>query len=186
MNIILLGTRDTGGAYVLRIAVNRNLKVRFGRFQNGHAINVPAGVYVYVGSAMGSDQTLRRRVVRHATRSNNRKPHGIRDNLINMFGVEVLPKGKKKLHWHIDFLLDRSEVNLTHVIMVHSAQRLEEVFAEQLMADVSTSKLAKGLGATDARGHTHLLRVPEKMDWWSNLAKLWETINLMAKHLNVR
>ena len=171
MNIILLGTGDTGGAYVLRLVVNQNLNVQFGRFQNGRVMDVPAGVYVYVGSAMGSDQTLGRRVVRHATRSGNKKPHGIRNKLVDVFGIEVLPKGKKKLHWHIDFLLDRSEVNLTHVMMVRSAKRLEEVFAEQLMTDVTTSKLAKGLGATDTRGHTHLLHVPEKIDWWSNLAE---------------
>lgn len=179
MNVILSGSGDMGGAYVLRLMVRRNLRVRFGRFQKGRAIGVPAGVYVYVGSAMGSEQALGRRVVRHATRRGKRRPHDIRDEMIGVFGSEALPKGEKRLRWHIDFLLDRYAVDLTHVVAVRAERRLEGVFAEMFMADVSTGIIVAGLGAADVPGHTHLLRASEAMgrwcDWVGRL-KIWGSI----------
>ena len=47
--------------------------------------------------------------------------------------------------------------------------QLEGALAELLMNDPNTQVFAPGLGASDARGHTHLLRVAEDMNWWHNL-----------------
>lgn len=155
-----------GGAYVLRLRVQRNLRVRFGRFMGGRQIFVEKGMYVYVGSAMGHWETLGRRLARHASRSGSRKPHAIRGQVVDVFGEEVLPRGEKRLRWHVDFLLDRSEVDVTHMCAMCSHERLEGAIASALLGDDETRVLAPGLGASDAPGQTHLLRVPDSIDWW--------------------
>ena len=164
--VTLLGAHTCGGTYILRMVVRRNLRVRFGRFMGGQQIGVARGTYVYVGSAMGTWQKLGQRLARHASRSGILKPQRIRDEIVAVFGEDVLPKGEKRLRWHVDFLLDRWDVDVTHVLAVCSDVRLEGAIAEQLMADESTQNLATGLGASDAPGKTHLLRVPNEIGWW--------------------
>ena len=168
--LMVLGDGDTGGAYVLRIAVARNLRIRFGRFADGRRIAVPQGIFVYVGSAMGSDRGLGRRLARHASRGNGR-PHGIRQVVVDAFGSMCLPNGGKRLRWHIDFLMERREVVLTHTIAVRSENRQEEPIADLLMADSGTQVVSAGLGASDAPGRTHLLHAPAHLAWWRGLAE---------------
>ena len=43
-------------------------------------------------------------------------------------------QGTKKLHWHIDFLLDREEAEIAHVFIFPGAARLEPQLAELLAA----------------------------------------------------
>ncbi len=169
MALTVLGSGDLGGTYVLRVEVKRDLRVGFGRFMKGRKIAVPAGVYVYVGSAMGSDRSLGRRLARHATRSGRRSKHKMRDEIIEVFGADVLPKGIKQLRWHVDYLLDRREVILTDVIAIRSAVRLEGVIAEFLM--MNGEIIEKGLGASDDPGRTHLLKVSAGMGWWEKVVK---------------
>jgi Uri superfamily endonuclease len=164
--IALLGDCACGGAYVLRIVVQRNLRVRFGRFMGGRQIAVESGTYVYVGSAMGTWKKLGQRLARHASRSGSTKAQEIREDIVDAFGVGVLPKGEKRLRWHVDFLLDRHVVTVTHVLAICSEDRLEGVIADGLLNDDATQVLAPGLGASDAPGKTHLLRVPDEIAWW--------------------
>lgn len=154
----------TGGAYVLYVRVAEPLRVRFGRFRYGQLIAVPAGGYLYVGSALGRGATaLAGRLLRHATRANGRPPHALRDVLAGQLaaaGLHAPTPANKRLHWHIDYLLDEPAAELDGVYVVCTAERLEAQLVDWLAARPGIVPLATGLGASDDRGRTHLLRAP--------------------------
>lgn len=97
----------------------------------GRRFALKEGYYVYVGSAMNS---LEKRVARH-----------FREN--------------KKLHWHIDFLLE--EARLLRAYMIPSGVRLEETLS------IEVSKFGEpveGFGAGDVRVSTNLYRFEREPD----------------------
>ncbi len=166
--IILLGRESPRGAYVLRIDVDHDLRLAFGRFKGGKLIDLPAGTYSYVGSAMGRGRAaLARRLVRHASRTADQVPHQIRPALIAAFS-DVQPS-PKRLHWNIDYLLDQTAAEIRQVIAIRSETRIESAVGELLESDPHTAIIEKGLGANDLPGHTHLLRVEAGDDWWYDL-----------------
>ena len=140
------------GAYVLRIQVSKPLQIAFGRYQRGREIAIRAGDWVYVGSAMGRSSSLAHRLIRHATRTATQPAHGIRPALIRHF--DCPPPRTKTLHWHVDYLLDRVEVEIVQVLVMHSSTPLELMAAEAL--DGHAEIVASGLGASDWPGQTHL------------------------------
>lgn len=164
------------GAYVLRIVVCTDLSVTFGRLLGGRPSDVPAGEYAYVGSAMGRrGQPLASRLLRHATRSNDRHPHPIRTALIAAFercsGAAPPVPTAKTLHWHVDYLLDDLESDIAQAVVLVSRERMEPLMAERLLNDPATSVLVPGLGAGDAdeARASHLLRVCAPERWWEAL-----------------
>jgi len=165
------------GAYVLRMCVAAPLSLLFGRFQRGRPVAVPAGEALYVGSAMGrrGSSTLARRLLRHATRTPPRPPHPIREELLarlqdaGMGGPALAPPAGKRIHWHIDYLLDRPEVTLTHILAVRSRRPLEATLAQRLNRDPCTAIIAPGLGASDSAAPAHLLRLDAPPGWWEAL-----------------
>jgi Uri superfamily endonuclease len=170
--VTMLGGGATGGAYVLRIGVGQNVDVRFGRFNRGQSIAVPAGDYLYVGSAV---KGLARRLLRHASRADPAAPHAIRADLeacfisLGLINVgQSLPK-TKCLHWHIDYLLELADTELLHAYAIGSHRRLEQPIARSLEQDPATFVLAQGLGASEAPGCTHLLGVSADKSWWEAL-----------------
>ncbi len=170
------GNVPRAGAYVLRMALGADLALAFGRFRHGRAVALPAGQYVYVGSAMGrGGGRLEARLLRHATRSGTRPPHQIRADLIEYFAGaaperrEVVLPASKRLHWHVDYLLDRLEVELTQVVLVNSSVRQEPEIARILLDDPHTVVIEQGLGAADVPGGTHILRVQADEAWWRRL-----------------
>ena len=97
---------DRGGVYVLRVAVGAPLAVRFGRYGGGRPVPVPAGVYLYVGSALGARgaTALAGRLLRHATRAAG-PPQAIRPALharLAAAGLVAPLPAAKTLRWHID------------------------------------------------------------------------------------
>ncbi len=89
----------------------------------------PRGYYIYTGSAMGG---LEARVARH---------------LSNV----------KRFHWHIDYLLEQSEI-IRYAIKECSADGPREecaVHAATLEMDGAT-ELIKGFGSSDCRCRSHL------------------------------
>jgi Uri superfamily endonuclease len=80
-----------GGAYVLKIEVPRNLAFRIGALGE---VLLPAGKYLYVGSAL---KNLDQRIARHRRLGEQKTG---------------------KLHWHIDYLLTHPEINLIEAIAV--------------------------------------------------------------------
>ena len=160
-NEITIGgdTSCSGGVYVLRLRVAAPLAVVFGRFRGGQPITVPAGDYFYVGSALNG---LGARLLRHATRRGDRPPQAIRDALAGQLAAAKLPArppAAKRLHWHVDYLLDEMAVELAGVWAWRTAAPLESALAAWLAAQPGILPLAAGLGASDDRGQTHLLRV---------------------------
>ena len=125
-------------------------------------------------------EPLARRLARHATRSGRRPPHRIRKAMViaalGLDGVDLLPRGEKRLHWHIDYLLDQRSVSLKRVVAIRSPVRLESAVADLLFADPHTAVIETGLGASDAPGSTHLLRVDNDAGWWEGLVKCLEVL----------
>jgi Uri superfamily endonuclease len=93
-------------------------------------ITFEAGAYAYVGSAM---RGLDARIERH-----------LRED--------------KRLHWHVDYLLEHAEV--TDVVRVQSEERLECRIAGALARRLA---VVEGFGASDCACPGHLFG-PERMD----------------------
>lgn len=177
-SIFIIGNDSQAGTYILRIHLKQETTLQFGRFKKGKLISLPAGDYVYVGSALSEKgaTSLSRRLIRHATRSSNKPPHTIREKMINRFiecGLgprDLLPKRGKALHWNVDFLLDLQSVEIVNIFAIRSSERLESRIAKLLESDPHTEVIEPGLGANDTPGNTHLLRVQADSTWWTSFA----------------
>ena len=175
--ITILGDNEQSGAYLLRMSVRRDVAVRFGRFQGGRPILVPKGELLYVGSAMAQQgsMTLARRLLRHATRRDEGKPQQIQGAMLKVFEdvglgtVQLKPPDRKKLFWNVDYLLEEDVVDLSHVVILRTRSKFEDELAQFLEAEPKSSALAKGLGAHDSHGRTHILIFRETADWWQQL-----------------
>ena len=175
-SIVLIGDSVQCGSYVLRVRVHEACEVVFGRFRKGESVPIPVGEYAYVGSALATrgPSCLARRLVRHATRTPGRPPHPIREAMLTTFpraalgDNNLLPKTDKHLHWNVDHLLNVESAELTRVIAIRSARRLERIIAVMLAADSHTSILRERLGANDMTDTTHLLRMDADDVWWRN------------------
>ena len=170
MNAVeLRGARTTTGVYVLHLRCTALREIVVGRFAGGRPIAFPAGSYVYVGSAMGCNATsLAGRLLRHATRCPPVPPHAMRAELHRALldaGLNApLPQSKRK-HWHVDYILDDSEIDLAHVWAMRSSAALERELAGWLATQTDLQPLVAGLGAGDHRGHTHLLHMRTPTIW---------------------
>jgi Uri superfamily endonuclease len=175
--IVILGGQSQSGSYLLRLRVHENLRLPFGRFKKGKVISVPAGEYIYVGSALAKKGgvSLGRRLVRHATRTGAKQPHKIRSYMLNFFKTiglgagDLLPKNGKHLFWNVDHLLDHELVDLVSAIVIRSEKRLERELGQLLESEACIHIFEKGLGANDVPGNTHILRVEADERWWLSL-----------------
>ena len=172
-SITVIGDGTLSGSYLLRLSVSDGISLAFGKFQGGTPITIAAGSYLYVGSAMNG---LASRLLRHATRCDGKPPQEIRAHMLDLFPRLSLsrlpqkPPHDKRLHWHVDYLLDRIEVSLTHVYVLRSLERLESSIVQYLEHDTHTCVFERGLGASDSPGNTHLLGVRADEYWWGTLA----------------
>ena len=187
-SIRIIGNDSQAGTYILRIRLKKNTTLQFGRFKKGKLISLPVGDYLYVGSALSEKAatSLARRLVRHATRSGDQPPHAIRKKMINQFAEcglgsrDLLPKQGKTLHWNVDFLLDLPAAELINIFAIRSPERLENRIAKWLEGDPHTEIIERGLGANDAPGDTHLLRVRADGTWWTSLTD--NAMTVLAKN----
>ncbi len=163
----IFGNRYRMGSYVLLIRVSSPIELAFGRFQKGRVFAIPKGDYLYIGSALGEGTPLAKRLCRHASRSGTRPHHKIRAVMMYSFVEEkLMEKGTqmvagKKLHWHIDYLLDRTEAEIIRVVIIRSPMRLEQKLSEFLELLQETSAIAPRLGAQDARSGSHILCITD-------------------------
>jgi Uri superfamily endonuclease len=166
-HITISGDSSHTGAYVLWLEIRADLALSFGRFRGGRVITAPIGRYAYAGSAMGRGAaSLAGRLLRHATRCGDRPPHAIRAELAARLAEaglraagDSLPAAKR-LRWHIDYLLDETMVEMVGITAIRTGERLESELARRLAGLPGVLPLAAGLGASDARDETHLLRLP--------------------------
>lgn len=176
--VTVIGSEYQSGAYVLRLVFNGPVAVRFGRFQGGAALDLPAGEALYVGSAMGprGSTTLARRLLRHATRSGTAVAHDLRAPMLAAFSAaglgppDLQAPAQKRPSWHIDYLLDEPQVALRQVFVLRSPSRLETRIADMLAADAATYVFSPGLGAQDRKGAAHVLGVRAPEAWWLGLS----------------
>lgn len=179
-SIVIIDNASQAGTYVLRIRLKKDTTLQFGRFKKGKLISLPAGDYVYVGSALSEKgaTSLTRRLIRHATRSGNKPPHTIREEMITRFAEcslgppDLLPKRSKTLHWNVDFLLDLQSAEIINILAIRSPERLENRIAKCLERDPRTEIIEPGLGANDAPGSTHLLRLRADNISWASIMTL--------------
>jgi Uri superfamily endonuclease len=169
---IIASQPDTNlGCYLMRIKLRKAVSVRFGAYRGGKPVHLRVGHYVYLGSARGHKgaSSLGNRLLRHATRTADRPPHAIRPALHSAMTKASIPArlpSRKSLHWHIDYLLDRPESNITHVLALRTDKVLESHLADWLADRRGVSIPATGLGASDHPGSTHLLTIPDSNNWW--------------------
>lgn len=178
MPFTIFGAPDRQGSYILSIKLDKPVSIAFGKFRNGQPIDLPAGRYLYVGSALGGRKggfPLASRLLRHASRSGGRDAHAIRTKLSKLFvSWGYRPPARqsvKKLHWHIDYLLDWAEAELDHAFIFPSPLRLEPQLAELLDSMPETSVVADRLGAQDATSGTHLFRIDDAATLLKRLEK---------------
>ena len=175
--IIILGAQSQCGAYILRIRLAEALTLRFGRFKKGKPIPLRAGEYTYVGSArsLKGATSLRARLLRHATRTSDKPPHQIREDMVEHFKAVGLgkgtlpPKREKRLFWNVDYLLNQPSAEIITAFVIRSDKQLEAELGRLLEKDPHTVVFERGLGANDVPGATHILCVKADETWWRNL-----------------
>lgn len=176
--ISIFGDASQAGTYVIRIRIKNPTEIKFGGFKKGKLISLPAGDYTYVGSALSAkgSTSLARRLVRHATRSNDKPPHRIRKVMIKHFQAcglgppNPIPINGKKLFWNVDYMLDLECAEIINVIAIRSSMKLESTIGKYLELNSQSQIIEKGLGANDAPNHTYILRVNSDDKWWSSIA----------------
>lgn len=174
--VVILGADDLGGVYLLRIRLRRGVRLRFGRFQGRRPISLTAGEYIYVGSALARPgaAALARRLLRHATRASDGS-HPVRPLLLQalrdsgLASAAMRPPTTKRLHWHVDHLLEHRAAALVGVVALRTSVAREDDLAALLAAESKARMVARGLGASDAAGPTHLFGVPADAAWWTDL-----------------
>ena len=165
----IFGNKYTMGSYILFIRISSSFQLAFGRFQKSRLFSIPDGDYLYIGSALGKrGDPLARRLIRHASRSNGKPPHKIQSEIIKLFSKNDAVKScafiasEKKLHWHIDYFLEHSEAEITHVLIMRHPEKLEHHLSEFLASIRETSLVAPRLGAQDTRNSSHILRLTDQ------------------------
>ena len=179
MSIVVLGADHPCGCYVLRIHLTTSVHLNYGGFKKRRRFELHAGDYTYIGSAHSrrGASSLAHRLIRHATRSANQTPHRIRQQMIHHFHAiglgssDQLPRNTKRLRWNVDHLLDLTEAELLGFYLLRTQRNIEASLGKFIENDEHTIVFAKGLGANDIPGNTHILRVEATADWWSELGQ---------------
>lgn len=169
LDIESIGNYQFGGTYVLEIWIKDDVSVQFGRFKNGQKFHLSSGRYLYIGSAMTSHNrhALLQRLTRHATRTEQHPPLKIRKKLIiwahqhNINEKNIILKQNKKLHWHIDYVLNNLNVEINNIILIPSEKSYESMIAKSLLLSDSITVPIMGLGATDKKKETHFLHISD-------------------------
>jgi Uri superfamily endonuclease len=126
------------GTYALLLRLDKRERITVGKLGT---FDFPVGYYLYVGSALGPGG-LRARLARHRRGSDSSsQPNSD-------------PTGKK-LHWHIDYLLQRAR--LVEVWSVTSEERLECKWGEVASGLSGAQVPVWGFGSSDCRCPAHLI-----------------------------
>jgi Uri superfamily endonuclease len=86
-------------------------------------VNLPAGYYVYVGSALSGIQS---RIQRHLIKN-------------------------KKLHWHIDYLLNHDKVSVKTIMLAETLKKHECSLSKTIDKDLKPKIVIPKFGSTDCR-----------------------------------
>jgi len=179
VSVRAIGKSTQNGTYLLRITLDKSHTLSFGRFDGGRKIEVIAGEYFYIGSALAKRgaTSLGNRLQRHCRKTPSKTNHRILHELRSYFdsvGIKYTSSpSPKKLFWNIDHLLDIDDAEVIGVIFARNPIPLENDWSKFLEKSGRTSIFAKGLGANDSPGHTHVQRFDEPDEiWWEQLPAL--------------
>jgi len=86
---------------------------------------------------------------------------------------DLRPPAAKRLHWHVDYLLDAPAVVVDAVLAIRSSRRDEGLLADLLARSLHTEEIGAGLGATDAPGRTHLMRLVGGKRAWRDVLEMF-------------
>jgi Uri superfamily endonuclease len=121
------------GTYILLINLRKNLNnVRIGKLGK---LNFKKGFYCYVGSAVGKNINLEKRLMRHLS-------------------------GRKKLRWHIDYLLSKPGVGVEGIVILQSKEKIE-CLVSRFIENYAES-VVKNFGSTDCGCDSHLYYFEDK------------------------
>lgn len=124
----------SGGLYVLLLKLNIALTLRVGALGE---VTLPAGDYLYVGSAR---RGLRARIDRHRRR-------------------------EKRVRWHVDYLTTHSGCDLLDVLAFSDSAATECEVLRIVAAATDATAPAPGFGASDCRSGcpAHLVRMSRRL-----------------------
>ena len=127
------------GTYILVIYLQKKSFINVGALGR---LEFQEGYYIYVGSAMGNkgSTTLLNRVKRHLDSSCD-----------------------KKMHWHIDYLLDCEYSDIFKIFLIPSTERLECFFSSELRD--TCDKYINNFGSSDCSCDSHLFYFTELRDY---------------------
>jgi Uri superfamily endonuclease len=120
------------GAYLLRLFLRRSVSLKPGALKR---VSLPAGEYIYVGSAR---RGIAGRIARH---------------------LRLAATKKGKLHWHIDYLLVHPQARIAGFQAL--AEKSECFVSKRLASGEGISAPVPGFGSSDCRSgcKAHLYRV---------------------------
>ena len=132
------------GSYILLIRVKKNSRIKVGKLG---VLHFPAGIYCYVGSAMGRGNPLLKRIERHLRK-------------------------KKKIRWHVDYLLVKPSVTVEAVFLFPSQKRLECLISRKMEKYAEFS--VNGFGCSDCKCKSHL-------HYFKDLKKALEVMKILSR-----
>ena len=118
------------GSYCLVLRIKKDIKIKIGKLGK---ILFKKGIYIYIGSGMNN---LIKRIERHLGKNK---------------------KSKKRLHWHIDYLLQNKDTEIIDVFIKESTKKEEEIIAN--FVKKHSLGFIKNFGATDSKLKSHLYYV---------------------------
>lgn len=140
------------GIYALIIKVTQSMKVDIGITKG---LQFKKGEFVYIGSAQGEGSTnLENRLKRHFSK-------------------------KKKIHWHIDYLLD-SQVTLKDAVLATTYEKKECQLIQSLIHTRNFEWGPSGFGASDCKSKctSHLLSYSKNIGLLQSIFDVFEEIRL--------
>ena len=118
------------GTYILLIKLSQNSKIIVGALG---PISFPKGIYFYVGSAMAITGAL---------------------TLLNRVKRHLLNDSRKKVHWHIDYLLKSNNTQISRVYMIPSEEKYECIIAKEIIK--KSDDYISNFGSSDCSCNSHL------------------------------
>ena len=118
------------GSYILIIKVKEDLNLKIGKLGK---LNFKKGFYCYVGSALGKSANLENRLRRHF-------------------------KKKKRIRWHIDYLLSNPKVSIEGALIFPSKVKNECKISR--IVEKQANFTVKNFGSSDCKckGHLHYFK----------------------------
>jgi len=115
------------GIYILEIQLKKDQKIKIGKLG---IIDFKKGRYAYIGSAQNN---LKKRINRH-----------------------LKPSNKKKMHWHIDYLLKNKNAKIINTYFKKASRKHECLTAKKLL---KKGTAINGFGCSDCKCVSHLIKI---------------------------